>query len=196
MKQLFEIQVFLEEIYGAKTGLDVRDFVRAIPNLESLGQLVVDQSEKGVLDLALLLDRDILSSWEVSQPTPRALSVCFEETSHFVYLAFNHERGRNVTQLELETQSEVDRILLAFHSPHSQLSPEAPDILLRELNEVSYEATLAPRYEEARKFANRFLQKLSGGNPKAWSQTEFRLLREFFHSDLSEKIHLSRKASS
>jgi len=112
--------------------------------------------------------------------------------SHFVYLGFNHRRQRNICTLELELQSEVDRILLAFH-------PEAPEhivahkaALLSELRDDSYDAS-KPDYETSRKWAARLIRSLASGDPSAWSKQDQALLREFFHRDLSEKIHLLGK---
>jgi len=189
------LQRKLEETYGAVTGLDVTDFVRSVAGFRPLGQLVVEQAPSSDLNVALLLDRDILAAWE-SRPTvehpSRALSVVFEELSHFVYLAFNHQRGRNITALELEMQSEVDRVLLAFHSPF-QLHESNPARLLAELLGNEYEGPEQGRYEASRRAAATFIRHLGGGNPGAWTASEFDALRKFFHSDLSEKLRLSNQ---
>ncbi|MEO5668956.1 MAG: hypothetical protein ABIR96_12925 [Bdellovibrionota bacterium] len=191
LETLHWAQTTLEEFYGAPTGLDVRDFVRTLPNFDELGRLHVEQDPRGDIDLALLLDRDIFSAWE-SQRHHRATSVICEEVSHFVYLGFNHRRQRNVCALELELQSEVDRILLAFH-------PKAPEkilvhkqALLSELHD-SHHASEKSDYERARKWAAQLMRQLSGGDPRAWGAEEMKVLRDFFHRDLGEKIHLLRK---
>lgn len=186
MKFLNEIQQRLEEHYGAVTGLDVCDFVRETENFSRLGELLVEQSDFD-LNVALLLDRDIFAAWAPrATPSLRQLSVPFEEVSHFVYLSFNHARCRNVTRLEMEMQSEVDRILLAYHGGFA-VPVERQRALLGELMESRY---TAKDYEEARRAAAAFVYRLSGGNPAAWTRTEFAQLRRFFHSDLSEKLNL------
>ncbi len=193
MRFLRDIQIHLEEWYGASTGLDVGDFVVAAPNFGRLGELLV-QDEAGDLEIALLLDRDILAAWDphgekstAPEPT-RALTVPFEEVSHFVYLGFNHRRGRNVTALEMEIQSEIDRVLLAYHGPFG-LRDEQSAAILNELNERRYESA---RHEESRVAAAAFLRRLSGGDPRAWNERERESLRAFFHSDLSEKLRFAR----
>jgi hypothetical protein len=208
MKFLSEIQSALEDAYGARTGLDVRDFVIPRKDFKPLGSLVVAQDRPNDLDVALFFDRDILEAFEASQRPEafeasqkpealeasqhhRAVTVSMEEVSHFVYLSFNHGRGRNVTALEMEMQSEVDRILLGFHGPLA-LDPNAQDRLLEELLERPYPEE---RYEESRRAAARFIRSLSGGDPRAWSPREREFLRRFFHSDLAEKLALAgRKA--
>jgi hypothetical protein len=182
----------LEDFYGAKTGLDVRDFVRTLPDFPELGRLHVEQDlHRGDLDLALLLDRDLFSAWESSRHH-RAVGVICEEVSHFVYLGFNHRRRRNVSALELELQSEIDRILLAFHpaAPANLVSHRSA--LLDELCETPYDLAAKATYEDARKWAAALVRSLSGGDPCAWGDRERRLLCDFFHKDLSEKLHMLR----
>ena len=206
MKFLSQIQHTLEDRYGAVTGLDVLDFVRTAPLVPGLGSLLVEQLMGHDLDIALLLDRDILAAWNPSPAGPihpeadpsmgpfgkRSVSVPFEEVSHFVYLAYNHNRGRNITALEMEMQSEVDRIFLAFHGDF-KISNQCQKDLMNELLEVPYTQTENnPRYETARKAAADFVRRLSGGDPRAWSETEFERLRRFFHSDLGRKMGMSK----
>lgn len=185
MEILKNIQFELEDFYQAPTGLDIRDFIQEKENFSPKGTLVVKTDEDNI-ELAVLFDRDILSAWNSRAENA---SVCFEELSHFVYLSHNHLRKRNVTLLEMEIQSEIDRVLLAFHSQFA-LSESDSNLILKKMYESSYQE---PRYEESRQIACQFIKHLCGGNPKAWTQQEFQRLRRFFHSDLSEKIHLSRE---
>ncbi len=190
---LSNIQSDLEEVYGAHTGLNVLDFLRTTSNLKQLGTLLVDQSSgDDDLNVALLLDRDILAAWNPQSVSPNyALSVTFEEVSHFVYLSFNHNRKRNITPLEMEIQSEVDRIWLAFHGGCGVSDPQKQH-LLDALMGQSYSDS---KYEEARVAAANFIRSLSGGNPNAWTPSEIAKLRDFFHSDLSGKLNLAKRSS-
>jgi hypothetical protein len=194
MKFLQELQQQLEETYGAFTGLDVLDFAKSAKGYPGLGELIIEQQGED-LNLAMILDRDIFEAWECTQQNSspanhRYLSVPFEEISHFVYLGFNHNRGRNVTPLEMEIQGEVDRILLAFHGPFT-VTNEHKKTLLTELHEKPYTSTKHPRYEVARKTAAAFLRNLGGGNPSAWTRQDFAKLCEYFHNDLQGKMYLS-----
>jgi len=182
---LSAIQKEIEESYGASTGLDVLDFVIPRTDFRPLGSLVVSQASADDLDIALVLDRDIFAAYAASEM--RAVTVSIEEVSHFVYLSFNHARGRNVTALEMEIQSEVDRILLAYHGK-LEISTDVQTRMLEELYERSYPEA---RYEEARKAAARFVRSLSHGDPRAWTARERERLSQFFHSDLSTKLLLA-----
>jgi hypothetical protein len=188
-------QLELEEFYGAQTGLDVRDFVRTVPHFEALGLLHIEQNvDEGDINLALLLDRDMFSAWQSKQALQkRSLGVLLEETSHFVYLGFNHQRGRNISHLEMELQSEVDRIVLAFHPQAPQACRETAQALLEELHESPYtQNSKSELYETARRWASLLLRRMGQVHPSQWNQAEASLLRKFFHLDLSEKIHLLR----
>ncbi len=195
MKFLQHIQQSLEEFYGAKTGLDIGEFIRTQNDFHGLGSLIVDQNKPHDIELAVLFDRDLLTAWDPkAEPLEkhlRSISVPFEEVSHFVYFAFNHNRGRSVTPLELEIQSEVDRILLAFHGP-VPLALEQKLELLRDLKRRPYSKEQHQRYEDSRKIAKTFLLNHLPENPQDWEKPQWHTLSRFFHSDLAEKIHLSR----
>ncbi|MBP7843879.1 MAG: hypothetical protein KA116_03625 [Proteobacteria bacterium] len=183
MLVLKQIQESLEKHYGLQIGSDVRDFVKYVETDRS--QLIVKQNSEDI-DLAILLDRDIFVDWKNQ---PQNMAETFEEISHFVYLAFNHLQGRNITPLEMELQSEIDRVLLVFHSDVATFN-EQKEYILRSLLQRPY---ADQQYEFSRQLARNFVANLSGGNPSAWTKTEFDKLRRFYHSDLSEKLYLARK---
>lgn len=191
-------QALLEDFYGAKTQLNVCDFVRFVRTAQcdesvnkntSPAQLLLKQDpDQKNIDIALLLDRDIFSASH-SQPH-RSWSILFEEVSHFVYLCFNHHRDRNVSRLEMELQSEVDRVLLAHLMDGGLAEANVLDGIIQDLFENSYEDL--ERYEKGRQWAIKYFQKMTKINPREWSSKEYQSLRSFFHRDLSEKIHLLR----
>jgi hypothetical protein len=195
LDSLQRVQQVLEDSYDLKTGLDIRDFVLPESNFKELGKLEVVQknSENNDIDLAVIFDRDILSAFNGSGQSDinlqhRATSVVFEEVSHFVYLAFNHYRGRNITRLEMEIQSEVDRILLAYNSS-IEISNTVREALWIELLDHNYSDK---KYEESRLAAIRFIRGLKSENPAAWSRNEKEALLRFFHGDLGEKLFLAK----
>lgn len=170
------------------TGLDIRSFTKSV-STSTKNQLLIDQhkyanNDSEDVDLCLLLQRDVLSAFDPhSSQCPNKIGILFEEVSHFVYFTFNHVQKRNVTQLEMEIQSEVDRILLSkfildnHNSLHSQLITKR---------------YCCPKYEFSRGTAADFLSKLSHSDSKKWSKRDHKKIISFFHSDLTQKIHLSR----
>jgi hypothetical protein len=196
-----ELQTFLENTYGINTLIDVREFIRPLRKLDNLGKLIIDQSNQEEPNVALLLDQDIFEAWSATHPTTSTntlsesnlnYSVVYEELSHFVYFAYNHQRGRNITALEMEAQSEIDRLLLAFHS---DLSPNSfvKNKILNDVLDTPYSNKVDPRYEESRIIAKKFLLGLSSKDPSKWSPPDFVKIRGFFHTDLSGKIELSNQ---
>lgn len=188
-QKIHGIQLKLEESYGAHTGLNVCDFLVEVPNFAKRGELLIEQNKEDI-NIALLLDRDILMAAKESTAKERTFSVVAEEVSHFVYLSFNHQKGRNVTKLEMEVQSEIDRIFLAFQGDNLCESEDEKRALLQDLFYKPYQQEA---YEEARLLARSFIRNLSGGDPRAWTSLDLQKIQKFFHCDLAEKIHLSRR---
>lgn len=192
LRSLLQIQRDLEDHYGAYTGLSVHDFLSVSQEkLHDYGRMeVVQYDDHPDIDLRLLFDRDILSAWQTNQTPrdPKPVSVVVEEISHFVYLSFNHQRGRNVTRLEMELQSELDRIWIAFHGS-IQVTKDTATELLKSFLFTPYQD---PVYEKAREIARSLLKNVVGLDPARWGASEFDTLRRFYHSDLGEKIHLAR----
>lgn len=199
LSKLRSMQSLLEEFYGAPTALNVCDFVKVFSRYESQpdkqpfndipAQLLLRQEKSSNdLDIALMLDRDIFSA--SGKIKHRSWAILFEEISHFVYLCFNHNRGRNVSRLEMELQSEVDRFLLAHLFRDSLFNRSCRSSIIHDLFESPYEDLKI--YEKGRKWAIKYLRKLSIKNPEEWGLNELQSLRQFFHRDLAEKIHLLR----
>lgn len=190
LNRLGQLQQLLEEFYGAPTELNVCDFVKFCqsPDLPASLQILQDKI-KGNIELTLLLDRDLFCA--SGKTSVNHAAILSEELSHFVYLAFNHRRQRNITHLELELQSEVDRIVLAFEGCKNLAQHSSPQELYSKLIYESY-AENFPVHEEGRNLAATFLRRLSPEGPKSWTEAEITKIRSFFHKDLPEKIHMLR----
>jgi hypothetical protein len=179
---LEKAQRVLEDRYRLSPGATVTDFIRLIPGLKARGTLWIEQSQDSPdLDVAVLLDRDLFEALPHAAPS---VSVGLEEVSHFVYLSHNHNRGRNVTRLEMEIQSEVDRIVLAF-DPRLGLTQEISETLLQELHFKPYSSA---DYETARSTASEFLRSLRRHDPRAWTDEEHRAIQRFYELPLQEKL--------
>jgi hypothetical protein len=160
----------------------VNEFVRIIPGLNPRGSLWVEQQASSPdLNVAVLLDRDLFEALPFEAPS---VSVGLEEVSHFVYLNYNHERGRNITRLEMEIQAEVDRIVLAF-DPRLGVAPSMADSFWEDLHQKSFEDS---RYETARLAASRFLKSLKYHDPRSWTPAEFQSIERFYELSLQDKL--------
>jgi hypothetical protein len=179
---LDKAQRILEERYQLNSGLSVTEFIRVIPGLNPRGSLWVEQEHSSTdLQVAVLLDRDLFEALPDEAPS---VSVSLEEVSHFVYLNHNHDRGRNVTRLEMEIQAEVDRIVLAF-DPRLGLTPSMADTFWDELHQKSFQDST---YETARQAASRFLKSLKRHDPRAWTPAEFESIERFYELSLQDKL--------
>jgi len=190
-------QNLLEDFYGAKTNLNVCDFVKFVENPSKLASMqVLQHNERRDIDLAILLDRDIFSA---SRPkSSMHWGIIAEELSHFIYLAFNHRRGRDITSFEMELQSEIDRVVLAreFSSVEKRVSTAPTEFnahhALRTLLTSPYEEGSV--YEKSRILAAKYMKTFSSGDMTHFSSQEKQKLCDFFHSDLPKKLHLVRNS--
>jgi len=123
----------------------------------------------GILQDLKKLDEGFFSLWNHRQI--QSFSVAAEEISHFRYFVFQTHQKREVSQLDLEYQGEIDKFLLLYLlSQQYEKSFETlfehfsfPDSLSKEQTE---------RYEEAHQLAKEFIQKrkLSFSNPLEFSK--------------------------
>ncbi len=185
LSKLRELQSSLEDYYGAATKLNVCDFIRFEKQLERPAYLKIKQDSTTCdLELAILLDRDIFSASDCD--TSKHWRILAEEVSHFVYLAFNHNRGRNVTVFEMELQSEIDRVVLASRKSHSPLTCD--QVLFDLFHNLYRDPSFA--YEESRKLAAKLIWNIMQNKQSIVGRENDKIIREFFHSDLPQKLHI------
>ena len=127
---LSTIQKNLETIYEVSVPQNIHDFLITDKKLaeiltnesiddESLEQLLVS-SDNEYLDVSLYLDNDLIKRLGNNYPTHETdksklhdFWVALEGVSHFLYLVWNANYDRPVSQLELEIQAEVDKFVSA-----------------------------------------------------------------------------------
>ena len=125
-----------------------------------------------------------------------AFTIATEEISHFHYLVHHAARARQVSQLELELQGEIDKFLLTFFANYRK-----DERLFEALFEqLFYHFSLAThlsaeekaRYQAANDLAKRFIRKHARAliDQRASLEGVFRLLRRFYRLDIPEKVSL------
>lgn len=124
-----------------------------------------------------------------------------EGVSHFHYLLWNLDRGREVSLLELELQAEVDKYASALTLLMRQQPGRFPHRLHAALfDRVSYlpqlEAAARRRYEEANRYAARYCRDLDEkylrprrSRPEAWVGE----LRRFFRFPHQQKLQAASR---
>jgi hypothetical protein len=198
---LRRLQRELEALYDLPLGPDVEQFVcdeaeaRAIAGdavtarREAL--IVVERGED--VSVGLYVDPALREGAHFD-----AVCVLAEGVSHFVYLEFRSCRGREVSELELELQAEVDKYALALvRDPSGRLSSRSRRLRRRLFERAAFldpEGTeRGERYRLASRVAAsyaRFLERrfVDGGDLDALA----RELRRFYR--LGEREKLARVA--
>lgn len=180
-------QIFLESCYQIKIPERVSKFSSTEYSVANVGTILCNNVTQGDLELSVLLDRDYFSA-SLDRLSSDHYSVIFEEVSHFFLLGAHHLRGTQVTPIELEAQSEIDRLVCCL-----SLETEVATAVAAHLrNKLYYERYSDAVHEKARILAISFLQQLSSTKPHSWNNKDFFKLNQFFNSDLSKKFSLAR----
>lgn len=122
------IQHQLQNIYDIEVEYDIRNFTttdrifaKSISqhNDNSPEQLLINQ-QNDYLDISLFLDQSILENLHDDDPYKQLHHnnlkfywIAVEGVSHFLYIAWRANYNRQVSQLELELQAEIDKFVCA-----------------------------------------------------------------------------------
>jgi hypothetical protein len=166
-----DVQRRLEAFYALDPEAPVTEYLIApgeVAHLPGEGSRMLVAQEGDEVSVGVVLDEAIGTHLEKSDPRERldssnlgAFSTVTEEVSHFLYLLFRARSQRQVTQLELELQAEVDKYLTALFFLSLQ-NEGAVSTRLRHLLFGRYRlaeglsAESAERYHEASRLANRY----------------------------------------
>jgi hypothetical protein len=212
---LSHLQAMLARLYDAPVAHDVRDYLitdrkrlRELTGVAARGtcdeQVILIEEEGGLrvgvfIDeavIARLAERDPLHALDESNLSEYCTAL--EGVSHFHYLIWSLERGRDVSMLELEVQADVDKYVSALALIAEQRGGEFPgDLHSRLFHRVRFIAqpneAVQSRYEEANRHAARFCRALDErflcrrqARPEAWLGE----LRKFFRLGHQAKLRL------
>jgi hypothetical protein len=199
------LQSVLARLNDAHVSTDVSDFLltdreQARRCSDADGAPIADEQvlvrlSQGELQISVYIDAQVLDRLEAHDPE-RQLDECnlqdfctaLEGISHFQYLIWSAQRGREVSLLELELQAEVDKYASAMRLLLEQSRGRFPrDLHSRLFHRVSYAPELEDehrrRYREANRQAAYFCRTLDQrfldrrrAQPEAWLAS----LRQFF----------------
>lgn len=169
-------------------------------------RLLVRECEDA-LDISLYIDAEILASLAACNPytclDERNLNdflIALEGVSHFHYLVWNAVHARQVTQLELELQAEVDKYITATLLLRQQgVIDDNEEFHGRFFTAVSYAAddncALGQRYRAANHYAAKYCRDLNRRYPAQHEQPMFvNELRRFYRLSQNEKIRSIERA--
>jgi len=204
----------IKQLYNLEHDFKAESFLVSNPMTASTGKgaFYIRADEEEEVRIGIFLDAQVrnelsdLHRWNPSdwnQPQLGAFTIAAEEVSHFNYFLHHQLAGRPVSQLEMETQGEVDKFLLTFLSGFNLMNEKQLLTKFERLLEQFFERyrlaehldeEQCQRYEEANRLAQHFLSKYKAQilDLRKWERT-LRLLRRFYRVNLSEKLSLSRK---
>jgi hypothetical protein len=205
VKVVQQLQAVLARLNDAPVSADVADFLltdvgdarrlMGDSNSPLTDEQVLVSHTRGELRLAVYIDAPVLDRLAACDPVRRLdgdnlpdFCTALEGVSHFQYLIWNVERGREVSLLELELQAEVDKYASALTLSLQQSQGQFPrDLHARLFHRVSFARGLheghRDRYEEANRQAAYFCRAIDErfltrrrAQPEAWLAS----LRRFF----------------
>lgn len=209
-----KIDLALKSLYNLDCEFRAEDFLlkrpaaqKAVGSAGLQGALYVQSGEPCDLTLGIYLSaavgenltkfpRGRSAFW--SREKLSAFAVATEEISHFHYLLHHAATGRQVSQLELELQGDIDKFLLAFFANAG--GDEAGNVIFETLFERLFSqfrlselltGEEKDRYTEANRLAKRFILKFADQlSDPASSENVLKALRRFYRLNASEKMSL------
>lgn len=188
------LQRRLQTVYGLEEAPCVSDYVTLAPPGQREQVLLRQLEEEEYIELRLVVPECPLSDALVpSRLSDRYLQVV-EGVSHFVLLAECIRMGRSTTQLELELQAEVDKLVLIQQCLRNQPPHESAALHGKLYGSVSFlhapDTEQGERYRLANRVAAKFTKHLFQRSPGRRRE----LLRRFYRAALSDKLHMSQAA--
>jgi len=206
-----ELQALLGQIYALDIDADVVDYI--VTDQGYLRQFIGDDADsteetllivedEDVLNLALYIDKALLDGLTEADPCSGLYrhnldDFCkvLEGISHFVYVAWNAARDKQITRLELEMQAEIDKYISSRLLLESQWGDRL-GLLNALFEDVKYAEHLKPdtlaRYRHANDTASRYCHNLEQRFPSAASGglsiSMLHELRAFYRMPQPEKI--------
>jgi hypothetical protein len=202
---IIKIDRALKSIYNLEVSHKAEDFLlKKSPNGSETSALFVKSPENSnEMSVGIYLSPDVkqnlldFSLWSKPWSTPQlsAFSVATEEVSHFLYLLHHSEKGRAVSQWEMELQGEIDKFILAFFA---QLSEEKTKIELFDRLFDSFfsnyqwaphlSSTEQTRYEDASVCAREFIKHLRAYLKEKIHSQALTLLRSHYRWNTAKKM--------
>jgi hypothetical protein len=215
---LRRMQALLARLYDAHVEHEPQEFL--IADRRELERAIGSQArdvndehvfiveEDGEVRVGLFIDREVLERLAQRDPLDRLdernlqdFCTALEGVSHFHYLLWSLNRGREVSLLELELQAEVDKYAGALMLLTRQYGGQFPNTLHATMfDRVRFAPGLdvseRRRYEEANRHAARYCRDLDErflktrrSRPEAWVSE----LRRFFRSPHHQKLQAASR---
>ncbi len=206
--RLGRLQALLSDLYALDLAYEVDDFVTTDSELaraldaggRELDEKLLIAETDGEADVSLYLDHGVLERLAQSDPFERLDAdniedfwTVFEGVSHFTYYAWNAQREKSVTMLEMELQAEVDKYVATtlLLVRQGQRPPRRVHHWLFEMPRLDerLDGDELERYRRANRWAAKYCRRLgsaiASGAPGEAARTE---LRRFYRLSQASKI--------
>ena len=205
--RLLGFQDLLRDLYALDLAYEVDDFVTTDAELaraldaggRELDEKLLIAETDGEADVSLYLDPGVLERLARSDPLERLdgdnledFWTAFEGVSHFTYYAWNAQREKHVTMLEMELQAEVDKyVATALLLLRQGQRPRGLHHWLFELPRLDerLEGGELDRYRYANRWAGKYCRRLAPAIASAAPDEATRSeLRRFYRLSKASKI--------
>lgn len=187
------LQRRLQTLYGIDDVPCVGDYV-TLAGPGEREQLLLREMDEDYVELCLVVPDCPLRDALVPSTLSDSYLQVVEGVSHFVLVAERIRVGRPTSQLELELQAEVDKLVLIQHCLGALPQHASVNLHHKLYGQVRFlhpaGSELGDRYRLANRLAARFTRRLGRLN----TQERRALLRRFYQMDLTEKIRLAEAA--
>ena len=206
---LSDIQTKLEEIYEVSVSEKVldyiitdKDFAEIVSNKKiennTMEQLIITTNNE-YLDVSLYLDDNLVKrignqfpSVHTDKNALHDFWIALEGVSHFLYLAWNANFDRPVSQLELELQAEVDKFVSALNTLNNKQDISAMNeiwslLFSKPRFQTNLEYQCLQRYQKANAYASQYclsLMEIYQSNSNSIPNE----LRRFYRLSQNQKI--------
>ena len=177
--RLLGFQELLRDLYALDLEYEVDDFVTTDTELaraldaggRELDEKLLIAESDGEAGVSLYLDHEVLERLAQSNPLDRLDAdniedfwTVFEGVSHFTYYAWNAQREKSVTMLEMELQAEVDKyVATALLLLRQGQRPRGLHHWLFEMPRLDerLEGDELDRYRRANRWAGKYCRRLA-----------------------------------
>lgn len=205
---LQELYQQLAELYELDAPHNIEDFLITDPVLagrlhesaprNARERLFVREGARR-LDVTLFLDRSVLANLRPEDPVSELSRaeindywLAVEGISHFLYLTWRGAYARELTQLEMELQAEIDKYLCSCltlpDARRGQWLPQLHNILFEQTVIETAEPDRHERYATANRYAARYCRALLPALGQGLSLALVNELRRFYRMSQYEKL--------
>jgi len=182
------MQLALEQRYDVHIDCQVEHFVshdnalveHVTGEKNHAPELLLVREDAGNLDVTLFLQKSLIDSYERckndknSEPRFRDSCTILEGISHFVYLVWNAQHGRQIKPIEMELQAEVDKFVFnALDQPAAEQQRDHRQLQDNLFRDVAYTHSPGTQLHHRYRIANEYAQLYC-----SWLSKQYRLTQQ------------------